>query len=247
MSKRLEWDQTGTKRYQTGTKMGVLYPQGTDGNYEAGVAWNGLTGVNEAPSGAEESAIYADDIKYLSLSSIEEFGGTITAYDTPPEFDECDGTSEIATGVTVGQQERKGFGFCYRTILGNDVKRNKAGYKIHVVYGAHAKPSSIDYKSVNENTEAIELSYEFTTTPVSVSGMDPTATLVIDSTKADPEKLKKLEDILYGSAEADARLPLPDEIASIMKNDTTPSPKPGETTDTESGKESNSEGKNSGI
>lgn len=217
MSKRLVWDQAGEKRYQTGTKKGVLYPQGDSGAYEKGVAWNGLTGVNEAPSGAEETAIYADDIKYLALTSIEEFGGTITCYDTPSEFDACDGSAEIAQGVTIGQQERKAFGFCYRTILGNDVARNKAGYKLHIVYGAHAKPSSVDYKSVNESPEAIELSYEFTTTPINVAGMDPTATLVIDSTKADATKLKALEDILYGSDEADARLPLPDEIATLMK------------------------------
>ena len=222
MSKRLVWDQAGKKRYQTGTKMGVLYPQSDDGTYPKGVAWSGLTGVNEAPSGAEETAIYADDIKYLSLMSIEEFGGTITAYDTPEEFDACDGSSEIAQGVTIGQQERKAFGFCYRTVLGNDIARNKAGYKLHIVYGAHVKPSSLDYKSVNESPEAIELSYEFTTTPINVEGMDPTATLVIDSTKADATKLKAIEDILYGSESAEARLPLPDEIATLMKVTTTP-------------------------
>lgn len=230
MSKRLVWDQAGKKRYQTGTKKGVLYLQNEDGTYPKGVAWNGLTGVNESPSGAEETAIYADDIKYMSLMSIEEFGGTITCYDTPEEFDSCDGSSEIAQGVTVGQQERKAFGFCYRTVLGNDVARNKAGYKLHIVYGAHAKPSSVDYKSVNESPEAIELSYEFTTTPVNVEGMDPTATLVIDSTKADATKLKALEDILYGSENEEARLPLPDEIATLMK--TTPTVTPEVPTDT---------------
>ena len=252
---RLNWNQSGTKTYQTGTKKGVLYPQSENGTYPTGYAWQGLTGVNEAPSGAEPTAIYADDVKYLSLMSAEDFAATITCYDTPPEFDECDGTAEIADGVFVGQQSRKPFGFCYRTAIGNDTKNIKYGYKLHIIYGALAKPSSVDYKTVNESPEAIELSYEVSTTPVSVSGMDPTAKLVIDSTKANPAKLKKLEDILYGTEEADARLPLPDEIASIMKADVSPSPSPspspnpGETTGDSTGdhSESGSDGKNDGI
>ena len=248
---RLNWNQSGTKTYQTGAKKGVLYPQSENGTYPTGYAWQGLTGVNEAPSGAEPTAIYADDTKYLSLMSAEDFAATITCYDTPPEFDECDGTAEIADGVFVGQQSRKPFGFCYRTAIGNDTKNIKYGYKLHIIYGALAKPSSVDYKTVNESPEAIELSYEVSTTPVSVSGMDPTARLVIDSTKADPAKLKKLEDILYGTEEADARLPLPDEIASIMKADVSPSPSPspspnpgGSTDDhSESSSESNTDGR----
>lgn len=219
MSKRLVWDQTGQKTYETGVQKCVLYPQSSDGTYPLGVAWNGVTGVNEAPSGAEATAIYADDAKYLSLMSAEDFGATITAYSTPEEFDECDGSAEIADGVTVGQQQRKSFGLCYRTAIGNDVKQNKYGYKLHIIYGALAKPSSMDYKTVNESPEAIELSYEMSTTPVAVEGLNPTATLVVDSTKANPDKLKKLEDILYGTETTDPRLPLPDEIMNIFKED----------------------------
>ena len=214
---KLTWDQTGKKKYQTGIQKCVLYVQSDGGTYPKGVAWSGVTGVNEAPSGAEPTAIYADDTKYLSLMSAEDFSATITAYDTPEEFDECDGSAETAPGVTVAQQARKSFGLCYRTAIGNDVKQNKFGYKLHIIYGALAKPSGRDYKTVNESPEAIELSYEMSTTPVSVDGMNPTAKLVIDSTKADPEKLKALEDILYGSADTEARLPLPDEITTLMK------------------------------
>ena len=215
---KLTWDQTGKKKYQTGIQKCVLYVQSDEGTYPKGVAWSGVTGVNEAPSGAEPTAIYADDTKYLSLMSAEDFSATITAYDTPEEFDECDGSAETAPGVTIAQQARKSFGLCYRTAIGNDVKQNKFGYKLHIIYGALAKPSGRDYKTVNESPEAIELSYEMSTTPVSVDGMNPTAKLVIDSTKADPVKLKALEDILYGSADTEARLPLPDEITTLMKN-----------------------------
>ena len=219
---RLIWDPTGGRTYETGAKRGVLYPQSEEGTYPKGIAWNGLTGVNEAPSGAEPTAIYADDIKYLSLYSAEDFSATVTAYSSPEEFDECDGSAEIADGVTVGQQERKPFGLCYRTIIGNDTKKNNYGYKLHIIYGATAKPSAVDYKTVNESPEAIEMSWELSTTPVEVANMNATATLVIDSTKADPEKLKALEDILYGTESTDARLPLPDEIATLMKKDATP-------------------------
>lgn len=229
MSKRLTWDQSGQKTYETGVQKCVLYPQSAEGTYPLGVAWNGVTGVNESPSGAEPTAIYADDAKYLSLMSAEDFAATITAYSTPAEFDECDGSAEIADGVTVGQQDRRSFGLCYRTAIGNDIKQNKYGYKLHIIYGALAKPSAMDYKTVNESPEAMELSYEMSTTPVSVSGMKPTATLVVDSTKADPNKLKKLEDILYGTDTEDPRLPLPDEIASIMKNETSSNEAPSET------------------
>ena len=226
MSKRLVWDQTGQKTYETGVQKCVLYPQSSEGTYPKGVAWSGVTGVNKSPSGAEPTAIYADDIKYLSLMSAEDFSATITAYSTPEEFDECDGSAEIAEGVTVGQQDRRPFGLCDRTTIGNDVKQNKYGYKLNFIYGALAKPSARDSKTINESPEAIELSYEMSTTPVSVSGMKPTATLEVDSTKADPEKLKKLEDIIYGTETEDARLPLPDEIASIMKGETSASETP---------------------
>ena len=199
--------------------MVVLYPQSSEGTYPKGVAWNGLTGVNESPSGAEPTNIYADDVKYLELTSAEEFGATITAYSSPEEFDECDGSAEIADGVTVGQQDRKPFGVCYRTTIGNDTKKNNYGYKIHLIYGATAKPSAMDYKTINDSPEAIEMSWEVSTTPVQVDNMKPTATLTIDSTKADPEKLKALEDILYGTEDAEPRMPLPDEIATLMKKD----------------------------
>lgn len=222
MSKRLVWDQTGQKTYETGVRKGVLFPQSSEGTYPKGVAWNGLTGVNEAPSGAEATAIYADDAKYLSLTSAEEFGATITAYSSPEEFDECDGSAEIADGVSIGQQERKPFGFCYNTVIGNDTKKNNYGYKIHIIYGATAKPSAMDYKTINDSPETIEMSWEISTTPVTVANMKPTATIVIDSTKADPEKLKALEDIIYGSEDTESRLPLPDEIATLMKKTTEP-------------------------
>lgn len=233
MSKRLVWDQTGQKTYETGTKKVVLYPQSEDGTYPKGVAWDGVTGVNEAPSGAEPTAIYADDAKYLSLMSAEDFAATITTYKKPKEFDACDGTIEAAEGVGVSQQARTPFGLSYQTIIGNDTKAAKYGYKIHIIYGALAKPSAMDYKTVNESPEAIEMSYEMSTTPVAVSGMDPTAHLTIDSTTADPEKLKKLEDILYGSEDTEARLPLPDEIITLMKKDSKPSQGSGTPENTE--------------
>lgn len=217
MSKELVWDEVGTKTYETGTSKGVLYPQDDSGSYPKGVAWDGLTGVNENPSGAEETPIYADDIQYLSLMSIEKFSATVTCYKTPEEFDACDGSAEIADGVTVGQQDRQPFGMCYRTTIGNDTKKNAYGYKLHIIYGATAKPSAKDYKSVNESPEAMELSYELSTTPVSVKGMKPSASLSINSTKINPAALAALEKVLYGSEDADARLPLPDEIASIVK------------------------------
>lgn len=213
---KLEWDKTGERLYETGVSKCVLYVQGEGGTYPQGVAWNGITAVTESPSGAEASPIYADDIKYLNLLSTEEFGATIEAYTYPPEFEACDGTAEIATGVTIGQQKRKTFGLCYRTIVGNDTDSNEHGYKLHIIYGALAAPSEKPYATVNDSPEAITFSWEVSTTPVNVNGAKPTASLTIDSTKVDKEKLVKLEDILYGSTEAAARLPLPDEIATIM-------------------------------
>lgn len=214
----LVWDQTGEKFYETGVKNGVLYVQHTDGTYPKGVAWNGLTAVTESPSGAEKTALYADDTKYLNMMSAEEFGATIEAYTYPDEFAQCDGSAEIADGVTIGQQARKTFGMAYKTTLGNDVSNNDYGYKLHIIYGALASPSEKGYSTINDSPEAITFSWEVTTTPVNVTGKKPTASLVIDSTKANPEKLTALEKILFGSTEAAARLPLPDEIATLMKN-----------------------------
>ena len=215
-TKKLVWDQTSDRLYETGVKMGVLYPQDAAGTYPKGVAWNGLTAVTESPSGAEATALYADDIKYLNLMSAEEFAATVEAYTYPDEFAECDGSASIAKGVSIGQQKRKAFGLCYRTVLGNDVAGNDYGYKIHIIYGAMAAPSEKEYASVNDSPEAITFSWELSTTPVSVKGFKPTASIVIDSTKVDAEKLTALEAILYGSENADARLPLPDEIATLM-------------------------------
>ena len=216
---KLVWDQTGNRYYETGVKMGVLYPQSSTGTYSKGVAWNGLTAVTESPSGAEATALYADDTKYLNLISAEEFGATIEAYTYPPEFGACDGSAEIATGVTIGQQKRTAFGLCYRTTVGNDTDGNDYGYKLHIIYGAMASPSEKAYATINDSPEAITFSWEVTTTPVSVSGFKPTANLTIDSTKVNAEKLAALEAILYGSdteTSKEPRLPLPDEIATLM-------------------------------
>ena len=215
----LVWDQTGEKFYETGVKNGVLYVQHTDGTYPKGVAWNGLTAVTESPSGAEKTPLYADDTKYLNLMSAEEFGATIEAYTYPDEFAQCDGSAEIAEGVTIGQQARKTFGMAYKTTLGNDVSNNDYGYKLHIIYGALASPSEKGYSTINDSPEAITFSWEVTTTPVSVSGFKPTANLTIDSTKVNAQKLTALEAILYGSdteSNKEARLPLPDEIATLM-------------------------------
>ncbi|MBS4930261.1 MAG: hypothetical protein KH020_02850 [Clostridiales bacterium] len=213
---KLVWDKTGEKTYETGVSQGVLYPQASGGTYPKGVAWNGLTSVTESPSGAEASALYADNIKYLNLMSAEEFGATIEAYVYPEEFGECDGSAEIAPGVTIGQQSRKPFGVSYKTVLGNDTEGDKHGYKIHIIYGAMAAPSEKGYETVNDSPEAVTFSWELTTTPVVVDGYDPTATVIVNSTKTDAAKMKALEDILYGSTETEPRLPLPDEIADIV-------------------------------
>ena len=216
---KLIWDSTGERLYETGVKQAALYVQGTGGTYPKGVAWNGITAVTESPSGAEATALYADDIKYLSLISAEEFGATIEAYTYPDEFAECDGSASIATGVVIGQQKRKAFGLAYKTTLGNDVDNNDYGYKLHLIYGALAAPSEKAYATINDSPEAITFSWEVTTTPVSVAGYKPTAIVTIDSTKANKTKLAALETILYGSEEVEARLPLPDEVATLMKED----------------------------
>lgn len=213
---KLVWDKTGERLYETGVKQGVLYPQAAGGTYPKGVAWNGLTNITETPSGAEATALYADDIKYLNLISTEELGGTIEAYTYPDEFAECDGSAALTAGVYIGQQNRKTFGLCYRTTLGNDVDSNAYGYKLHLVYGALAAPSEKAYSTINDSPEAITFSWEFSTTPVNVAGFKPTANIVIDSTKVDAEKLAALEKILYGDTDTEARLPLPDEVAQVM-------------------------------
>lgn len=194
---KLVWDKTGERLYETGVKNGVLYIP-TDGVYSKGVAWNGLTAVTESPSGAEATALYADDIKYLSLMSTEEFGATVEAYTYPDEFAQCDGSASLATGVMIGQQPRKTFGLCYRTTIGNDTEGNDFGYKLHIIYGALASPSEKAYATINDSPEAITFSWEITTTPVNVTGAKPTASLTIDSTKVDAEKLAALEKVLYG-------------------------------------------------
>lgn len=217
----LVWDQTGERYYETGTKKGVVYPYNTTSkSYDKGVAWNGLTAFTESPSGAEETALYADDIKYGSMRSAEDYGFTIEAYTYPDEFAKLDGTASPVEGVYLGQQNRGVFGFSCVTTIGNDVS-NEAGYKLHLVYGATASPSEKSYATINDSPEAITLSWECTTNPVNVTGFDPVASLTIDSTKVNATKLQELEKILYGSAqpEATARLPLPDEVVTLLTED----------------------------
>jgi hypothetical protein len=214
---KLVWDATGERFYETGVKNGVLYVQ-EGGAYPKGVVWNGLTAVTESPSGAEATPLYADDVKYLNLMSAEEFGATIEAYMYPDEFAACNGEIEIASGVTIGQQKRKTFGMSYKTTIGSDTDGNNHGYKIHLIYGALASPSERSYATINDSPEAITFSWEVSTTPVVVEGNDPTALIVIDSTKLSEAQLKAVEDELYGTADKEARLPLPNEIAEIISN-----------------------------
>lgn len=214
---KLQWDLTSERLYETGVKNGVLYVQNTDGTYGEGVAWNGLTAVTESPSGAEATALYADDIKYLELMSNEDFGGTIEAYTYPEAFAACDGSASLATGVTIGQQPRKAFGFSYITTVGNDTNGNDYGYKVHIVYGAKASPSEKAYATINDNPEAITFSWEFTTTPVNVDGYKPTAHVEIDSTKVNDEnKMASLLAKLHGSESEEASLPTISEIVAIF-------------------------------
>lgn len=213
---KLVWDAIGKRLYETGVKRPVLYKPNTEGKYVDGVAWNGFTSVNQNPSGAESTPLFANDSKYLSLTSSEDFGATIEAYTYPEEFAECDGSATLIKGVRVGQQARKPFGLSYVTTLGNDLLKEEYGYVIHLVYGCMAAPSSRQYETINKDPEAMKLSWELTTTPVAVEGKRPTAHLEIVSTDLEKDKLKKIEDILYGTDSESARMPLPDEIKSIL-------------------------------
>lgn len=213
---KIVWDAIGEHFYETGVRNGVLYLEDGGDPYGKGVGWNGLISVSESPSGAEPTALWADDIKYLNLYSAEEFGATVEAYTYPDEFAECDGSAALVAGVLVGQQNRKSFGLCYRTVLGNDTLGNDLGYKLHLIYGCKASPSEKAYSTINDSPEAITFSWELSTVPVPVEGYKPTATLVIDSTKVDADKLASLEGILYGSATAEPRMPLPDEIKALF-------------------------------
>jgi hypothetical protein len=219
MAHVIEWDKTGERFYETGTKHVVLYVRDNTGAYPGGVAWNGVTAITESPSGAEATPLWADDIKYLNMISAEEFGATIEAYTYPDEFMACDGTGELAVGVFAGQQARKAFGLSYRTLLGNDTENNDYGYKLHLMYGALAAPSERGYESINDSPDAITFSWELTTTPVEAGNFRPVSTITIDSTKVDPEKLAAFEDILYGvdDPRTQPRLPLPDEVAAFFK------------------------------
>lgn len=216
---KLTWDASGEHFYETGVRKGVLYNFDKEsGSYKTGVAWNGLTGVTESPEGAEPTALYADDIKYLNLMSAEDWKGTITAYTFPKEFEKCDGCAELSTGVTIGQQDRETFGFSYQTRIGNDTEGNEKGYKIHCVYGCVASPSEKAYTTINDSPEAVEFSWDVNATPVDVTGHKPTATLVIDSTKISAEALAAVEKLLYGDTSSGTpNLPLPDAILAAIK------------------------------
>ena len=213
---KLNWDVQGERYYETGVSKGVLYPF-KEGKYSKGVAWNGLTAVTESPSGAEPTPLYADNIKYLNLLSNEEFAATVEAYTYPDEFAECDGSANLAVGVSVGQQKRIPFGMSYVTKLGNDTDGQDYGYKIHLIYGALAKPSQKNYATINDNPEAITFSWEVSTIPVEVTGFKPTAHVEIDSTKIEPAKLAKIEAKLYGSETEEPTLLMPDEIVALIK------------------------------
>ena len=212
----LVWDETGKKLFETGVSNVALYPQDSNGTYGAGVAWNGVTTISESPSGAEATTLWANNGKYLNLYSVEEYASSIEAYTYPDEFAECDGSAEIAKGVSIGQQTRKSFGLAYKTLIGSDTDGNDHGYKLHLVYGCKAAPSERSHATVNDSPEALSFSWEISTTPVSVTGHKPTASVEIDSTKVEPAKLAAFEKILFGSDTAAARLPLPDEVAELF-------------------------------
>lgn len=216
---KLVWDKVGERYYETGVDRGVLFPMGKGGKYDAGVAWSGLTAINENPSGGEANPFYADNIKYLNIMGTEDFGFGIEAYTYPDEWEACDGSAEIAPGVTAGQQTRKVFGLSYRTLIGNDTEGTDHGYKIHLVYGAQASPSQRNRNSVNESPEPTAMSWDATTTPVDIPGFKPAAHLTISSTETSPEKMAALEAILYGSESAEPHLPMPDELVELMKDE----------------------------
>ena len=214
---KLVFNNVGERLFETGVKNGVLYVMGDDGAYENGVVWNGLTAVTESPSGAETTPLYADDVKYVVIYAAEEFGATVEAYTYPEEFEQCDGSAAISEGITIGQQTRKSFGMCYKTSVGNDVQGQDYGYKIHIIYGAKAAPSEKSYSTINDSPEAVTFSWELSTVPVPVEGHNPTATMVIDSTRVPAEKMAKIEAKLYGSEDSEATLPLPNEILDLIK------------------------------
>lgn len=213
---KLVWDQTGERRYETGVEQVALFPQ-KDGAYSEGVAWNGITALNLTPSGAEPTSLYANDSKYLTMMSVEELGGTIEAYTYPDAWSACDGSAEVTPGVYIGQQERMPFGLVAKTLIGNDTKSTAFGYKLHLIYGGLASPSEQAHATVNESPEAATMSWEFSTTPVPVTGYKPTSYICIDSTKVDAAKLKTLEDTLYGTESAEATLPMPDAVFAMLK------------------------------
>lgn len=214
---KLVFNNVGERLFETGVKNGVLYVMGDDGAYENGVVWNGLTAVTESPSGAETTPLYADDVKYVVIYAAEEFGATVEAYTYPEEFEQCDGSAAISEGITIGQQTRKSFGMCYKTSVGNDVQGQDYGYKIHIIYGAKAAPSEKSYSTINDSPEAVTFSWELSTVPVPVEGHNPTATMVIDSTRVPSEKMALIEAKLYGSEDSEATLPLPNEILALIK------------------------------
>lgn len=213
---KLVWDEAGKHFYETGVDRGVLSVIGTDGSYGAPVAWSGLSSVTESPSGAEESKIYADNVKYLGLRSAEDLGGTIECYTYPDEFKSCDGAKEFGKGVTIIQQTRSAFNFAFRTVLGNDTAGNDLGYKLHIIYNATANPSEKAYSSINDSPEAMTLSYEFVTTPIQVGGFKPTSELIVDSTKVGTGVMAKIEDLLYGTEAEAPKFPTPAEILPLL-------------------------------
>ena len=214
---KLVFNNVGERLFETGVKNGVLYVMGEEGTYENGVVWNGLTAVTESPSGAETTPLYADDVKYVVIYAAEEFGATVEAYTYPEEFEQCDGSASIFEGITIGQQTRKSFGMCYKTSVGNDVQGQDFGYKIHIIYGAKAAPSEKSYSTINDSPEAVTFSWELSTVPVPVEGFNPTATMVIDSTRVPKEKMTLIENKLYGTESDEPTLPLPNEILSLLK------------------------------
>ena len=214
---KLVFNNVGERLFETGVKNGVLYVMGDDGTYENGVVWNGLTAVTESPSGAETTPLYADDVKYVVIYAAEEFGATVEAYTYPEEFEQCDGSASIFDGITIGQQTRKSFGMCYKTSVGNDVQGQDFGYKIHIIYGAKAAPSEKSYSTINDSPEAVTFSWELSTVPVPVEGFNPTATMVIDSTRVPAEKMTLIEEKLYGTESEEATLPLPNELLELLK------------------------------